>query len=104
MTRFGYIMFNALFIGVIYTLMYRLGVKREALISTTTYFVAPYICTNMFMSIFALMRWFMKQNPDISREGITFLHASWLCTLFAFIGFRFVVSGGNISRMFTGLL
>jgi hypothetical protein len=104
MGRGSYLFFSVIFIFTIYIIMTNISMKQDSISSATTYFVVPFIGLNLFMSIFTLLRWFMKQHPKTSETGITFLHATWVCGVCAFIGYKYAVAGGNIGKMFSGMI
>ncbi len=85
MTRFGYFLFNILLVGFIYGLVYWGGARQDTLLYTVKLFSAPYVAANFIMALYALIRWFMTQDSDISREGLTFLYTTWLVSLLTFI-------------------
>ena len=103
MKRSGYLLFTVLYIGVFYAVLFNTGIKKELLVWATTYFIAPYMGLTMLMAIVSLLYWFMKPNPDMSAQALTFLHATWLGTLAAFLGYRYVLVGGVLGKMLTGL-
>ncbi|MEI7670253.1 MAG: hypothetical protein WCJ33_09235, partial [Pseudomonadota bacterium] len=103
MTRFSGFLFNIIFILAIYGIIYINGGKADALIYVSTYFIAPYVLVNILMAILALLRWFPKQNAEMAKECITFLHAAWFTTLLAFLAHRLIISQGHFAKMFVGI-
>jgi len=102
MTRLGYFLFNLLLILAIYGLVYLGGSDPRTLTYTIRFFSAPLIAVNFVMAIYALLHWFMSQNHDVSREGITFLHATWVIALMTFIAYL-VISHTSITHMISSL-
>ncbi|MEI6729632.1 MAG: hypothetical protein WCL30_00065 [Pseudomonadota bacterium] len=82
---------------------YFAGSGHDALVYTAVYFSAPFLVLNLIGSLYALIRWFIFQQPEIADEIITFLHATWSLTLYSFIAYQFVDAGGDISKMIAAI-
>ncbi len=78
MTRFGFFLFNILFIAAIYGFIHMTGAKHEAFRFTITFVSLPHVAVALFMAILAIIRWFINQNPEAGREITTFLNLLWI--------------------------
>jgi hypothetical protein len=92
MTRFGFFLFNILLVVLLYGIVYQSGEKHAALGYTLTCFSLPYIGLIFFMAIFAIIRWFLGQNPDVAKEAVTLLNATWFLIVLTIIAIK--VTGG----------
>jgi hypothetical protein len=99
MTRFGCFLFNIMLIAFVYGLVYWGGARHDTLLYAVKFFSAPHIAANFMMSLYALIRWFMTRDFEISREGVTFLYATWIASLATFIAY--VLVNGDMAHLFT---
>lgn len=99
MSRFSYFIFNILLVLVIYTIVYFNSAKHEALIYTIEYFFIPYIAITFLMAIFSLFRFFISHDNDVSKEGLTFLHGTWVVSLMTYIAYKVISTGGMIKLL-----
>jgi hypothetical protein len=89
MSRFGYLLFTLLFFGAIYGLLV-LADKMAYLDFVIFFIAAPFGLVNLFLVFFGFARWFMHENPDISREAFTFFYATCLVSVGSYAAFRFL--------------
>lgn len=78
MTRLGYLLFNILVMIAVYVPLYWSKARHGALMYTVIYFAVPFIGMNLLMAVYSLVHWFIKQDPEISAQGATFLNATWI--------------------------
>ncbi len=102
MKRSAYFMFTLLLTVMIYCLVYVYSPRHEALPMAVYYFSAPLAVANFIMALGSLLVWFVRQDEDISRGGVTFLHTTWIIILVTFIAFK-VIHAGSLARLFSAL-
>jgi len=107
MTRSGFLFFNIFLVASIYGLIYATGTKppeiQAAVKYALTFFSLPYIVLVLLMAFFDMIRWFMGQNPDVAKEGGSFLWAAILTILLTFAAAKFV-SGHLQGPLLGGIL
>lgn len=90
MSRVSYFIFNILLVIVLYTVAYFSGPKHEGLIYTIQCFSVPYIVLNFFMALYSLFHFFIFHDNDVSKDGITYLHGTWVISLLTFGAYKII--------------
>jgi len=97
MTGLGYFLFSVLLTGIIYAIVYINGGDHRTLLYTTTYFSLPLIAANFIMALYSLAHWFVRHHDeDVAKEGLTFLHATWITALVTFAAYKIISVGGIV--------
>lgn len=98
MTRIGYLVFNLLVVVVVYMMVW-LNPKPEAALGYAIQnFSVPYLLLSFLMAFASLVSYFIAHNDDVAKQGITFLHGTWMGGLATFGAYK-LLSAHDLSHL-----